>query len=59
MIRSQLLNVATSRDHPGNSFYGLPIGFTVFAGAASVGNISGGAFNPAVDRVSFQGDPRV
>ena len=26
----------------------LAIGFTVFAGAASVGNISGGAFNPAV-----------
>jgi len=43
-----VLNVATSKDHPQNSFYGLAIGFTVFAGAASVGNISGGAFNPAV-----------
>jgi aquaporin Z len=43
-----VLNVATSKDHPGNSFYGLAIGFTVFVGATSVGNISGGAFNPAV-----------
>jgi aquaporin Z len=43
-----VLNVATSRDHPGNSFYGLAIGFTVAAGAFAVGGISGGAFNPAV-----------
>ena len=43
-----VLNVATSKDHPDNSFYGLAIGFTVFAGAAAVGGISGGAFNPAV-----------
>jgi len=43
-----VLNVATSKDHPNNSFYGLAIGFTVLAGAVAVGNISGGAFNPAV-----------
>jgi aquaporin Z len=43
-----VLNVATSKDHPGNSFYGLAIGFTVFTGATAVGRISGGAFNPAV-----------
>jgi aquaporin Z len=43
-----VLNVATSRDHPNNSFYGLAIGFTVFVGAVAVGGISGGAFNPAV-----------
>jgi aquaporin Z len=43
-----VLNVATSRDHPDNSFYGLAIGFTVMVGAAAVGGISGGAFNPAV-----------
>jgi aquaporin Z len=43
-----VLNVATSRDHPDNSFYGLAIGFTVLVGAVSVGAISGGAFNPAV-----------
>jgi aquaporin Z len=43
-----VLNVATSKDHPGNSFYGLAIGFTVVAGAFAVGAISGAAFNPAV-----------
>jgi len=43
-----VLNVATSKDHPNNSFYGLAIGFTVMAGAFAVGGISGGAFNPAV-----------
>jgi aquaporin Z len=43
-----VLNVATSKSHPNNSFYGLAIGFTVVAGAAAVGTISGGAFNPAV-----------
>jgi aquaporin Z len=43
-----VLNVATSKDHPTNSFYGLAIGFTVVAGAIAVGGISGGAFNPAV-----------
>jgi len=43
-----VLNVATSKDHPNNSFYGLAIGFTVFTGAVAVGAISGGAFNPAV-----------
>jgi aquaporin Z len=43
-----VLNVATSRDQLGNSFFGLAIGFTVLAGAFAVGGISGGAFNPAV-----------
>jgi aquaporin Z len=43
-----VLNVATSKDHPDNSFYGLAIGFTVVAGAFAVGGISGAAFNPAV-----------
>ena len=43
-----VLNVATSKDHPNNSFYGLAIGFTVLAGAVAVGGISGGVFNPAV-----------
>ncbi len=45
---SVVLNVETSFDTAGNSFYGLAIGFTVFAGAMTVGSISGGAFNPAV-----------
>lgn len=43
-----MLNVATSKDHPGNSFYGLAIGFTLFVGATAVGKVSGGALNPAV-----------
>lgn len=43
-----VLNVATSKDHAGNSFYGLAIGFTVLAGAVAVGGISGAVFNPAV-----------
>jgi aquaporin Z len=43
-----VLNVATSKDTAGNSFYGLAIGFTVMTGAFAVGGISGGAFNPAV-----------
>jgi len=43
-----VLSVATSQDHPNNSFYGLAIGFTVLAGAVAVGGLSGGAFNPAV-----------
>jgi aquaporin Z len=43
-----VLNVATSPDHDGNSFYGLAIGFTVMAGAIAVGGVSGGVFNPAV-----------
>ena len=45
---SVVLNVATSRGTSGNSFYGFAIGFTVLAGAYSVGAVSGGAFNPAV-----------
>jgi aquaporin Z len=43
-----VLNVATSKSHPDNQFYGLAIGFTVLAGAVAVGAVSGAAFNPAV-----------
>jgi len=43
-----VLNCATAKGTLDNSFYGLAIGFTVMAGAFSVGAISGGAFNPAV-----------
>jgi aquaporin Z len=43
-----VLNVATSKGHPDNSFYGLAIGFTVTAGAIAVGGLSGAVFNPAV-----------
>ncbi|HUS40917.1 MAG: aquaporin [Pirellulales bacterium] len=43
-----VLNVATAKGTENNSFYGLAIGFTVLAGAFTVGDISGGVFNPAV-----------
>jgi aquaporin Z len=43
-----VLNCATAKNTVNNSFYGLAIGFTVLAGAFSVGSISGAAFNPAV-----------
>lgn len=43
-----VLNVATSKDNEGNSFYGLAIGFTVGVAATAFGPLSGGAFNPAV-----------
>ena len=43
-----ILNVATSQDHPDNSFYGLAIGSVVLVGILLVGPISGAAFNPAV-----------
>ncbi|EAN94139.1 aquaporin-like protein, putative [Trypanosoma cruzi] len=45
-IATVVLNVAYSRQS-GNFFYGFAIGMTVAAGSASVGRISGGAFNPA------------
>jgi aquaporin Z len=43
-----VLNVATAPATSGNSFYGLAIGFAVFAQAVAVGKVSGAAFNPAV-----------
>jgi aquaporin Z len=43
-----VLNTATAKGTSGNSFYGLAIGMTVMTGAFAVGDISGGAFNPAV-----------
>jgi aquaporin Z len=43
-----VLNVATTTATQGNSFYGLAIGLTIMAGALAAGQISGGAFNPAV-----------
>jgi len=43
-----VLNVATVKRTAGNHYYGLAIGFTVAAGVAAGGSVSGGAFNPAV-----------
>ncbi len=41
------LQTVTNDKTAGNSYYGLAIGFTVMVGAFAVGDISGGAFNPA------------
>lgn len=43
-----IMNVATSKKTEGNSYYGLAIGLTITAAAFAGGDISGGAFNPAV-----------
>ncbi|KAA8496801.1 putative aquaporin NIP-type [Porphyridium purpureum] len=43
-----VLAVATNSKTEGNSFFGAAIGLTVTVGAACVGHISGGCFNPAV-----------
>jgi aquaporin Z len=43
-----VLNVATSKQTTGNSYFGLAIGFTVVVAAFALGPVSGGAFNPAV-----------
>jgi len=50
LLASVVLNVATSvaPGYQNNSFFGLAIGFTVVAGAISVGGFTGGSFNPAV-----------
>ena len=45
---SVILVVATSKKLEGNYIYGLAIGFTLAVGAFAGGNISGGAYNPAV-----------
>ena len=44
-----ILNVALAKGTQGNGFYAIAIGFTVAAGAFSVGGISGASFNPAVN----------
>ena len=43
-----VLNVATTKSQAKNSFFGLAIGMTVTSAAFAAGEISGGAFNPAV-----------
>ena len=42
------LNTASAENTEGNSYYGLAIGFTVAVALFAGGEISGGAFNPAV-----------
>merc|ERR1719252_378352 len=48
MLCFVVLNVACAKKNAGHQFYGLAIGFVIVAGAYGAGNISGGAFNPAV-----------
>jgi aquaporin Z len=43
-----VLNVATAKSTSGNSYFGLAIGFTLLVAALTIGDISGGAINPAV-----------
>lgn len=43
-----ILSVATNPKVENNHYYGLSIGLVVASGAISVGDISGGVFNPAV-----------
>ena len=43
-----ILNVATSEATEGNGYFGASIALVVLAGALTVGDISGGSFNPAV-----------
>jgi aquaporin Z len=48
LLALTVLNVATSKDTQGNSFYGLAIGSVIVIAAFAGGGISGGAFNPAI-----------
>jgi aquaporin Z len=43
-----MLHVTSSRPNEVNSHAGLAIGFTVLAAGLALGNLSGGAFNPAI-----------
>lgn len=48
LLVSAVLHTATNERTSGNQYYGLAIGLSLTVGVASVGAISGGAFNPAV-----------
>jgi len=48
MLCFVVINVATSKETQNNAYYGFAIGGTITCAAYSVGEISGGAFNPAV-----------
>lgn len=50
-----VLQSATAPAASGNSFFGVAIGFVVTAMAVTVGPISGGALNPAVSMLAFDG----
>jgi len=48
MLCAVVINTATTKANKNQPFYGFAIGATITCGAYSVGEISGGAFNPAV-----------
>ncbi len=48
LLAFTVLTVATTKKHANNQYYGLCIGGVVIVAATAVGNVSGGAFNPAV-----------
>ena len=48
-----VLHVTTTVKQANNSYYGLAVGAAVLSGAVSVGNLSGGAFNPAVGMLAY------
>jgi len=48
MLCFVVLNTAATKKNEGNQYFGLAIGFVIIAGGYAAGNISGGAFNPAV-----------
>jgi aquaporin Z len=48
LLCTVVINVATTKANKGTWFYGFAIGTTVTAAGYAVGDISGGAFNPAV-----------
>eukprot|EP00747_Dinoflagellata_sp_TGD_P126014 gnl/TRDRNA2_/TRDRNA2_174230_c4_seq60.p1 gnl/TRDRNA2_/TRDRNA2_174230_c4~~gnl/TRDRNA2_/TRDRNA2_174230_c4_seq60.p1 ORF type:complete len:463 (-),score=113.07 gnl/TRDRNA2_/TRDRNA2_174230_c4_seq60:68-1456(-) len=48
MLCFVVLNVACTKKHRHNQFYGLAIGFVIVAGGYGGGHISMGCFNPAV-----------
>jgi aquaporin Z len=52
MLCYVILNVTTTRQLAGNSFFGVGIGGAAMVLTIAIGNVSGGALNPAVGPIS-------
>ena len=48
LISPNLRRHAATKTNEGNQYYGLASGFVIVAGGYAGGDVSGGAFNPAV-----------
>jgi len=48
LFTAVILNVATTKAHAGNQFFGIAIGFVLIALAQTIGSVSGGCLNPAI-----------